>query len=64
MCVSARHEVTNAVCNARKRDHHAVPACVHRGGRSGLQPADIDRQGADALARYGEDRIGNGALSH
>ena len=45
MGVSARHEVTNAARNARKRDHHALPACVHRGGHSGLQLAGIDRQG-------------------
>src|SRR5258708_31902751 len=30
---------------------------VHRRGHLGLQLAGIDRQGADALARYGEDRI-------
>jgi hypothetical protein len=54
-----RHEVTNAVRGARKRDHYAVSACVHRGAHSGLQLAGINRQGTNGFARYGEDRIGH-----
>ena len=47
-CVG-RDEVTNADRNAHKRDHHAVPSCVHRRRHSGLQLAGTDRQRADAL---------------
>jgi hypothetical protein len=54
-----RNEVTNAARSARKRDHYAVSARVHRGAHSGLQLAGIDRQGTNAFARHDEDRIGH-----
>jgi hypothetical protein len=56
-CVG-RHEVSNVARHARKRDHDAVSARFHLEAHSGL-PVGIDRQGTNACALYGEDRMGH-----